>query len=157
VAEVAAIRANHGLTGLAGQAESPFISTLETCMTSMPRISPLIALVACLFTPLGWAQSQGVGKTEISLGSIQDLSGPLAGFGKQVRLGMLLAVDELNEQGGINGRKLTIKIEDSGYDPKKAFLAAQKLVTKTRFLPWWPTSAQRKTWLPCPCSLKRTW
>ena len=59
-------------------------------MTSMPRISPLIALVACLFTPLGWAQSQGVGKTEISLGSIQDLSGPLAGFGKQVRLGMLL-------------------------------------------------------------------
>ena len=101
-------------------------------MTSLPRISPLIALAACLFTPLGWAQSQGVGKTEINLGSIQDLSGPLAGFGKQVRLGMLLAVDELNEQGGINGRKLTIKIEDSGYDPKKAFLAAQKLVNQDK-------------------------
>ena len=101
-------------------------------MTSLPRISPLIALAACLFTPLGWAQSQGVGKTEISLGSIQDLSGPLAGFGKQVRLGMLLAVDELNEQGGINGRKLTIKIEESGYDPKKAFLAAQKLVNQDK-------------------------
>jgi len=101
-------------------------------MTSLPRISPLIALAACLFTPLGWAQSQGVGKTEINLGSIQDLSGPLAGFGKQVRLGMLLAVDELNEQGGINGRKLTIKVEDSGYDPKKAFLAAQKLVNQDK-------------------------
>jgi hypothetical protein len=40
------------------------------------------------------AQSQGVSKDEIVLGSIQDLSGPLAGFGKQVRLGMMLRVDE---------------------------------------------------------------
>ena len=101
-------------------------------MTSLPHASRLIALLACLFTPLTWAQTQGVSKTEINLGSIQDLSGPLAGFGKQVRLGMLLAVDELNEQGGINGRKLTLKIEDSGYDPKKAFLAAQKLVNQDK-------------------------
>jgi branched-chain amino acid transport system substrate-binding protein len=70
---------------------------------------------------------QGVSKTEITLGSIQDLSGPIAGFGKQARLGMLLRVDEINEQGGINGRKLKIIVEDSAYDPKKAVLAAQKL------------------------------
>ena len=51
---------------------------------------------------------QGVSKTEITLGSIQDLSGPLAGFGKQARLGMLLRVDELNEQGGVtSGRRKT--------------------------------------------------
>ena len=31
---------------------------------------------------------------------------PLAGFGKQVRMGMMLAVDELNEQGGVGNRKL---------------------------------------------------
>jgi len=78
------------------------------------------------------AQSQGVSKTEITLGSIQDLSGPLAGFGKQVRLGMLLAVDEINEQGGVNGRKLKLVVEDSGYDPKKAVLAAQKLVNQDK-------------------------
>ena len=35
-------------------------------------------------------------KDEITLGSIQDLSGPLTGFGKQARLGMMLAVDEIN-------------------------------------------------------------
>ena len=75
---------------------------------------------------------QGVSATEITLGSIQDLSGPLAGFGKQARQGMLLAVDELNEQGGINGRKLKIIVEDSGYDPKKAVLAAQKLVNQDK-------------------------
>ena len=101
-------------------------------MKSLPHIRLGMALMACLSAPLALAQSQGVSKTEINLGSIQDLSGPLAGFGKQVRLGMLLAVDELNEQGGINGRKLTIKIEDSGYDPKKAFLAAQKLVNQDK-------------------------
>ncbi len=75
---------------------------------------------------------QGVSKDEILLGSIQDLSGPIAGFGKQARLGMLLAVDEINEQGGINGRKLKILVEDSAYDPKKAVLAAQKLVNQDK-------------------------
>ncbi|CAM8636432.1 LivK ABC-type branched-chain amino acid transport systems, periplasmic component [Comamonadaceae bacterium] len=78
------------------------------------------------------AQQQGVSKDEILLGSIQDLSGPLAGFGKQSRAGMLLAVDEINEQGGINGRKLKLLVEDSGYDPKKAVLAAQKLVNQDK-------------------------
>ena len=75
---------------------------------------------------------QGVSATEITLGSIQDLSGPLAGFGKQARLGMMLAVDEINETGGVNGRKLKLLVEDSGYDPKKAVLAAQKLVNQDK-------------------------
>ena len=66
------------------------------------------------------------------IGSIQDLSGPIAGFGKQVRLGMMLRVDEINEQGGINGRKLRLIAEDSAYDPKKAVLASQKLVEKDK-------------------------
>ncbi|HWP13535.1 MAG TPA: ABC transporter substrate-binding protein, partial [Ramlibacter sp.] len=76
--------------------------------------------------------NQGVSKSEITLGSIQDLSGPIAGFGKQVRLGMMLRVDEINEQGGINGRKLKLLVEDSAYDPKKAVLAAQKLVNQDK-------------------------
>ena len=76
--------------------------------------------------------NQGVSKTEITLGSIQDLSGPIAGFGKQVRLGMLLRVDEINEQGGVNGRKIKLFVEDSAYDPKKAVLAAQKLVNQDK-------------------------
>ena len=78
------------------------------------------------------AQGQGVSKTEIVLGSIQDLSGPIAGFGKQARMGMLLRVDEINEQGGINGRKIKLIVEDSAYDPKKAVLGAQKLVNQDK-------------------------
>jgi branched-chain amino acid transport system substrate-binding protein len=90
--------------------------------------------VLALGTSLAAAQNsnQGVSKDEIVLGSIQDLSGPIAGFGKQVRLGMLLRVDEINEQGGINGRKVRLIVEDSAYDPKKAVLAAQKLVNQDK-------------------------
>ncbi len=91
------------------------------------------AALAALILSAGHAMAQqGVTKTDITLGSIQDLSGPLAGFGKQIRLGMMLRVDELNEQGGINGRKIKLLIEDSGYDPKKAILAAQKLVNQDK-------------------------
>jgi branched-chain amino acid transport system substrate-binding protein len=87
-----------------------------------------LALAALAVTGTQALAQQGVSKDEITLGSIQDLSGPLAGFGKQARLGMMLAVDEINETGGINGRKIKLLVEDSGYDPKKAVLAAQKLV-----------------------------
>jgi branched-chain amino acid transport system substrate-binding protein len=91
-----------------------------------------VALALALSAPLAFAQSQGVTKDEIVIGSIQDLSGPLAGFGKQDRLGMMLRVDEVNEQGGINGRKLRLIVEDSGYDPRRAVLAAQKLVNQDK-------------------------
>jgi branched-chain amino acid transport system substrate-binding protein len=78
------------------------------------------------------AQQQGVSKNEILIGTIQDLSGPLAGYGKQLRNGMQLRIEELNEQGSIHGRKLKLAIEDDGYDPKKSVLAAQKLVNQDK-------------------------
>lgn len=87
---------------------------------------------AFLFSGGALAQSQGVSKTEITIGTIQDLSGPIAAFGKQLRLGMTLRVDEANEQGGVNGRKLKLLVEDDAYDPKKAVLAAQKLVNQDK-------------------------
>jgi len=39
------------------------------------------------------AQQMGVSKNEIVIGTIQDLSGPLAGFGKALRFGMQMRVD----------------------------------------------------------------
>lgn len=75
---------------------------------------------------------QGVSKDEIKVGTLQDLSGPLADLGAQIRNGMVLRVEEINEQGGLNGRKLTLLIEDNGYDPGKAAQAAQKLVNQDK-------------------------
>jgi len=94
------------------------------------KLSSLACLVLGLFSGnvLHAAEQQGVTKTEIVVGTIQDLSGPLAGYGKQARNGMQLRIDELNEQGGVHGRQIKLLVEDSGYDPKRAVLAAQKLV-----------------------------
>jgi branched-chain amino acid transport system substrate-binding protein len=92
-----------------------------------------VAVIAALAAGAAGAQpSQGVTRNEIVLGSIQDLSGPLAPFGKQARNGMILRVEEANEQGGVHGRKLRLIVEDSGYDPRRAVLAAQKLVNQDK-------------------------
>ena len=91
----------------------------------------VLALTAALAAQ-AQAQMQGVSKTEIVIGTIQDLSGPIAAFGKQARSGMQLRVDEINEQGGLAGRKLKLLVEDAGYDPKRAVLAAQKLVNQDK-------------------------
>ncbi len=98
----------------------------------MKSIHLAATMVLAATTGLAGAQTQGVSKTEIILGSIQDLSGPIAGFGKQARFGMMLRVDELNEQGGVQGRRIKLLFEDSGYDPKRAVLAAQKLVNQDK-------------------------
>jgi branched-chain amino acid transport system substrate-binding protein len=92
----------------------------------------IVLATLALGATLSIAQTQGVSKTEILVGTIQDLSGPLAGYGKQARNGMLLRIDEVNEQGGVQGRKLKLAAEDDGYDPKKAVLAAQKLVNQDK-------------------------
>jgi branched-chain amino acid transport system substrate-binding protein len=92
----------------------------------------LLALMATPMAAPAVAQTQGISKTEVLVGSITDLSGPLAPFGKGLRNGANLRIAEINEQGGVHGRKIKLLIEDSGYDPKRAALAAQKLVTQDR-------------------------
>jgi len=91
-----------------------------------------IALAATLFAAAAFAQTQGVTRTEIVIGTAQDLSGPIVGFSKPTVNGMRMRVDEINELGGIHGRKLRLVVEDHGYDPKKAVLAAQKMIQRDR-------------------------
>ena len=75
---------------------------------------------------------QGVSGSEIVIGTHQDLSGPIKGWGVPVSNGMKMATDEINAAGGINGRKIKLILEDNGYDPKKAVLATQKMVEKDK-------------------------
>jgi len=98
----------------------------------MINLARAVGIALLSLSSMGVSAQQGVTKTEITLGSIQDLSGPLAGYGKQIRMGMLLRIDELHEQGGVQGRKIKLLVEDSGYDPRKAALAAQKLVNQDK-------------------------
>ncbi|HET9735080.1 MAG TPA: ABC transporter substrate-binding protein, partial [Burkholderiales bacterium] len=60
----------------------------------------IIAAAAALFAGAAFAQGQGVSKNEIVIGSMQDLSGPIVAFSKQLKYGMEMRVEEINAQGG---------------------------------------------------------
>lgn len=91
-----------------------------------------LALLAAAVTlsSAALAQVRGVSDTEIALGMVTDLSGPIANYGKESRNAGILAAEEINAKGGIHGRKLKFLVEDHGYEPRKSVLATQKLVTQ---------------------------
>lgn len=87
------------------------------------------AAAAGLPLPVLAQATQGVSRNEIVIGTIQDLSGPIVSIGKPLLNGMNMRIEQINAAGGVNGRKIKLLVEDSAYDPKRAVLAAQKLVT----------------------------
>jgi len=95
----------------------------------MKRLATLLMTLAPLAVA---AQTQGISKDEIVVGTIQDLSGPLAALGTHFRNSLQMRFDEVNAEGGIHGRKIRLVAEDSGYDPKKGVLAAQKLIQRDK-------------------------
>src|SRR5260221_2603700 len=76
--------------------------------------------------------NEGISANEIVIGTHQDLSGPIKFWGVPVSNGMKMAVEEVNASGGINGRKIRMILEESGYDPKRAVLASQKMVERDK-------------------------
>lgn len=76
--------------------------------------------------------NEGISASEIVIGTHQDLSGPIKFWGVPVSNGMKMAVEEINAAGGVNGRKIKLILEDSGYDPKRAVLASQKMIEKDK-------------------------
>ncbi len=90
-----------------------------------------VATLALITATPALAQ-QGVSPTEIVVGTAQDLSGPIVALSKPAVNGMRMRIEEENAAGGVNGRKLRLVVEDHGYDPKKAVLAAQKMVQQDK-------------------------
>lgn len=91
-------------------------------------IAMLVVLMGIGFSGLGKAE-EGVTDDEIVIGSHQDLSGPIAGWGTQVKMGLEMRAREINEAGGIHGRKIRLVIEDNAYDPKKAIMVTNKMIS----------------------------
>jgi branched-chain amino acid transport system substrate-binding protein len=68
--------------------------------------------------------------TTAKIGIPAPLSGGSAEYGEFMRQGALLAEEEINAQGGINGRKLELIFEDSQGQPAEATKAAEKLLVR---------------------------
>lgn len=92
----------------------------------------ILALLVGLGFSTALGGEVGVTDTEIVIGSHQDLSGPIAGWGIQVKMGLEMRAREINEAGGIHGRKIRLVIEDSAYDPKKAIMVTNKMITRDK-------------------------
>ncbi|MFN3377079.1 MAG: ABC transporter substrate-binding protein [Burkholderiaceae bacterium] len=65
------------------------------------------------------AQEGGISGKNITIGCSGALSGPLAGFGQDVKIGVEAAMAQINARGGIHGRQLQLSMMDDGYVPQR--------------------------------------
>ncbi len=65
---------------------------------------------------------------KIRIGVLTTLTGPSAQYGQSALNGVLMAVEEINNKGGISGKKIDLIIEDDGGEVSRAVLAFRKLV-----------------------------
>ena len=70
---------------------------------------------------------------EVVVGAVTPLTGKLAVYGQGFQQAMLLALDEVNTSGGINGKPMKILFEDNTSTSKGSVSAIQKLITINKF------------------------
>ena len=71
---------------------------------------------------------------EIKIGVVAMLSGDRADYGVSIKQGLETARDRINGAGGINGKKISLIIEDSRGDKDQAVKAVQKLINEDQVL-----------------------
>lgn len=100
----------------------------------MKKMALTLIIISSLVFSLSFsgAAEVGVKEDEILIGSFVALSGPVAAIGTPLANGMRAYFTELNANGGINGRKIRIIIEDDGFVPSKTVSAVRKMVEKDK-------------------------
>src|ERR1700721_1402185 len=73
-----------------------------------------------------WARDASAQDIRIAVAG--SMTGSLAEAGDQVKRGAELAAKDINEAGGVNGRKIVLSIEDDACDPKQAVSVANHVV-----------------------------
>jgi ABC-type branched-subunit amino acid transport system substrate-binding protein len=89
-----------------------------------------VSVIAVLFLPgeaLAQTYGPGVSDTEIKIGNTMPYSGPVSSLGITGRV-ISAYFDEINRQGGVNGRRLNLISLDDGFSPPKTMEAARRLV-----------------------------
>jgi branched-chain amino acid transport system substrate-binding protein len=80
--------------------------------------------------PWRWARAQA--KKPILIGLTCDATGTFADSGQAERRGMILAIEEFNAKGGVLGRPIEHKWEDTETDPSVAVRKAQRLIERDK-------------------------
>ena len=92
-------------------------------------------LAACGEDDAGGADSNGNEESEtIKIGVNLELSGPVASYGSSEADGIELAVEEINDAGGIDGKQIELEKVDNKSDTAEATSAAIKLTIRIKSL-----------------------
>ena len=89
------------------------------------------ALGATLLVSAPWREAFGQSKT-YKIGTLQPLSGTAAAGGKTALIGTQMAVDRINQSGGIDGRMVELVIADYESKPDVGRRKAEKLVVEDK-------------------------
>lgn len=90
-----------------------------------------LVLSACLIGMTAFQASfaeTGVTDTSITLGMSVPLTGPASSHGQELKNVVSAYFDQVNKNGGINGRKLNLTVMDDGYDPEKTVANTKTLI-----------------------------
>lgn len=71
---------------------------------------------------------------DIVIGMSAAFTGPSRGLGIELYRGAMACFEEVNQKGGVNGRKIAIKAYDDGYDPPRAVDNTIRLVEEDKVL-----------------------
>jgi len=96
-------------------------------MKSALRYPVLVAAMATALSSTAFAEP-GVSENTIRLGTFGPLTGPVSLYGYPIINGAVAVYNEINEKGGIHGRKIEMVYEDDSCDAAKTRAAVKKLV-----------------------------
>ena len=99
-------------------------------MRKLLAVSVLAGAIGLVGVAAAQKETRGVSKTEIVLGMHTDLSGPAATYGVSSSNAVKMRFDDVNEKGGIAGRKIKLIIEDTQYQIPRAVQAGAKLINR---------------------------
>ena len=91
----------------------------------------LAALAATLLAggALAGCGGSGADSNEIKVGANFEMTGNVANYGSATLDGLKLAIDEVNEAGGVDGKKITLVTADNKSEASEAVNAATKLIS----------------------------
>jgi branched-chain amino acid transport system substrate-binding protein len=85
---------------------------------------------ALLPSPSTGSTESGMEGTDIKIGAIMPMTGDVSIYGTSAANAINLALDKINAAGGVNGRKLTLYLEDDQNIPEKTVESYKKLVSE---------------------------
>ncbi|HET9525691.1 MAG TPA: ABC transporter substrate-binding protein [Pyrinomonadaceae bacterium] len=107
----------------------------QTALHLQKIILPFVLVLLALAFSCSREKSENTNQPDrstIKIGYFGDLSGPTFNFGQSGINGVLMATDQINQSGGINGRRIDVVITDDKGSPEEAARLTAKLIDQDK-------------------------